>query len=162
MPLLRDLKQRRLRGRDLADREPVPALVVGILDARDDRRPLGLPRQEELLVLVERTPRGADHDRRQLTLEERERSARIHRVAVDPDTGRTAGDVRVDHPGVLEDEPVGEEHLLEADAVGAEPFKPSVSPESSSIVHASRGAMKSSSFPGRPPSNSGAANVWPM
>ena len=43
-----------------------------------------------------------------------------------------------------------------------EPFRPSVSPQSSSIVHDSRGATKSSSRPGRPPSSSGAAKVWPM
>ena len=43
-----------------------------------------------------------------------------------------------------------------------EPFRPSVSPQSSSIVHDSRGATKSSIGPGGPPGSSGAANVWPM
>ena len=45
------------RGRDPADRVAEPALVVGILDARDDRRALGLPRPDDLLVLVERALR---------------------------------------------------------------------------------------------------------
>src|SRR5580765_1960329 len=68
VPLLGDLEQDRLRRANPPDRQPVPALVVGILAAGDDRRPLRLAGAEELLVLVERALRGADHDRGQGSL----------------------------------------------------------------------------------------------
>ena len=42
------------------------------------------------------------------------------------------------------------------------PFSPSVSPQSSSIVHSLRGATNSRIWPGGPPSAAGASNVWPM
>ena len=117
--LLGALDVRGLACRNAAHGKAEPALVVRIEVAGDDRRALRLAGPHDLLVLVERSLCHADHDRGELCLEEGERSARIHRVPVQPVAGGASAHVRVDHPGVLQGPVRGDVRLLEAEAVRA-------------------------------------------
>ena len=89
-----------------------------------------------------------------------EHPAAVHRIAVQREARGAVLDGEVDQVDVLHHEVAGQLGALEADGVEPVPLSPRVSPQSSSIVHAERGATKSG-IRGMPLTSASGSRAWP-
>ena len=138
------LVQRGLGGGDVGQRPAVEALVLAVLDPRRERRQPGRLGAHQPLVLVEHVVGGADRDRRQRDREHRHRAARRTsgcRAAASPACRRRrrCRSCCPEGPSAPGSGVWSKRMLWEP-----LPFSPSMSPQSSSISHCSRGATNSS------------------